>query len=397
MEMYEQHVNYKTKFLSRSFFKKLMLVGLLLFVCVFSFFFFANLLAKRIEIPKAMKETRTGQPKISNATSNVQSQRKKNSKSKYNGARYKTEGMSMKHLETKYINKSNNRCNSDRSQKETKYYGKDYGSDYIKTKYIMHKLCNENGQRLSIKQRADLVKERCQTFLKENNLRLYPSVEYRFNGEFWRSRSYDLTICLNCKVASTNTRRVIYVLDNNFTGDINNLTLPTVREYEKKCMDNFQNILAEKHRMRVMMVREPLERLLSAYRDRRAYAKHIIKDPSVSFKEYLQLILHEKTKTINRHLYPYFERCRPCEMQYDFIVLHSHFHDDIKTLLQLIGASGKADIPKRNETGYTSESSDKLLKLYFSKVPNDLIHNLWEKYYKDYYIFGFPYPSHLMN
>ncbi|XP_053407981.1 carbohydrate sulfotransferase 11-like [Mercenaria mercenaria] len=342
--MYEQHVDDKRKLLSRSFFKKLMLVGVLLAVPLS--FIFAELLTKRIETTKAVKESRMDQLKIPNTTSNVQETRKRNSKSKYKGARYETEDMSMKHLETKYVNKSHIRCDGDRSSKETKYYGTDYGSDYIKTKYIMHKLCNENGQRLSAKQRGNLVKERCQTFLKENNIRLYPNAKYRLNVDFWISRKYDFTICINTKVASTNTRRMIYALDNNFTGDINKITLPMVRKYQKNCKDNFQKLMSKKKGMRVIMVREPLERLLSAYRDRDAYAKHIIKDPSVSFKEFLQLILHEKTKTINRHLYPFFERCRPCEMQYDFIVVHKYFHDDITTLLQLIGASGKVDIPK---------------------------------------------------
>ncbi|XP_045194831.2 carbohydrate sulfotransferase 14-like [Mercenaria mercenaria] len=356
----------------------------------------SKVLAKHIEIPKAVRENRTelGQPKISNATSNIQ---EKISKAKCKGARYQTEEMTMKHLETKYINKTSDRSDGVRRPKETKYYGKDYGSDNIKTKYIMHKLFNENGHSLSAKQRANLVKERCQTFLKENNLRLNPSVKCRYDREFMRSRRYNLTICYNSKVASTNTKRVLYVLDHNFTGDITSLAAFTVGIYGKKCRNNFQQIMSEKHRISVMMVREPLERLLSAYRDSRAYAKHIIKDPSFSFKKYLQLILDRQMKKINKHMYPYFERCRPCEMQYDFIGLQHHFNDDIKAVLQDIGASGKVDIPTRNETGYTSESSDKLLKLYFSKVPNDIIHKLWEKYYKDYYIFGFPYPSHLMN
>ncbi|XP_045197269.2 carbohydrate sulfotransferase 14-like isoform X2 [Mercenaria mercenaria] len=382
--MHEQHVDCKWKFLLRFSFKKLMLVVVLLL--------------KYFEIPKAVRESRTelGQPKKSNPASNVRKTRKKNSQAKYKGAIYNTADMSMKHLETKNINKSNNRSDGEKKLKEAKYYGKDYGSDYIKTKYIMHKLFNENGHKLSAKERADLVKERCQTFLEENNLRLNHNAKYKFNREFLRSHSYNLTICYNCKVASTNTKRMLYVLDHNFTGDINNLTVPTVGIYGRKCFNNFQEIMCEKHLIRVMMVREPLERLLSAYRDRRAYAKHF-KDPSFSFTKYLQLILDEQVKNINRHIYPYFERCRPCEMQYDFIGLQNHFHDDIRTVLQYIGASGKVDIPKRNKTGYTSESSDRLLKLYFRKVPNDMLNKLWEKYYKDYYIFGFPYPSHLIN
>ncbi|XP_045187165.1 carbohydrate sulfotransferase 11-like [Mercenaria mercenaria] len=352
---------------------------------------FATVLAKDIEIHEAVRESRMEfvQLEISNATSNVQET------PDYEVAKNKTTDMSMKHHEIKYINKTNDKSDADKRRKGNKFYLKDYGSDYIKTRYIMHKLFNETGQRLSAKQRANLVSERCHTFLKENNLRLKTNTELSYNTEFGRSRSYNLTLCYNFKVASTNTNRVLYVLDHNYTGDINNLTAHMVDRYSKKCMTNFQQIMCEKHRISVMMVREPLERLLSAYRDRRPLM--FFKDRSISFKKYLQLTLDEQMINMNRHIYPYFEKCRPCEMEYDFIGLANHFNDDIREVLQHIGASGKVDIPKRNETGYTLESSDKLLKLYFNEVPNGIIHKLWEKYYKDYYIFGFPYPSHMMN
>ncbi|XP_053402149.1 carbohydrate sulfotransferase 14-like [Mercenaria mercenaria] len=384
-----QLVDSKRKILSRFFFSKLMLVGLFVFIL---------LLLHHAAIPILVGESRTVliQPKISYADSKVRMTLKKNYKIETEGAIYRTEDMSMKHHETKYINKTNYLSAGGRRLKESIYYGKDDGSDYIKTKYIMHKLLNENGQNLSARQRANLVKERCQIFLKENNLRLNPNTKCNFDREYMVSRSYNLTICYNCKVASTNSKRVLYVLDHNFTGDINNLTVLMVGIYGRKCMNYFQQIMSQKHRISVMMVREPLERLLSAYRDKRPYTGNF-KNPSFSFKKYLKLILDEKMNKMNRHIYPYFERCRPCEMQYDFIGTPNHFKDDIETVLQEIGASGKVVLPKRNETGYTSKSSDQLVKQYFSKVPNDMIHKLWEKYYKDYYIFGFPYPLHLMH
>ncbi|XP_053402167.1 carbohydrate sulfotransferase 14-like [Mercenaria mercenaria] len=388
--METQLVDSKRKFLSRFFFSKLMLVGLFVFIL---------LLVHHAEIPILVGESRTDliQPKISYADSKVRKTLKKNYKVETEGAIYRTEDMSMKHHEIKYINKTNYLSDGGRRLKESIYYGKDDGSDYIKTKYIMHKLLNENGQNLSARQRANLVKERCQIFLKENNLRLNPNKKCKFDREFMVSRSYNLTVCYNCKVASSNIKRVLYVLDHNFTGDINNLSTLMTGLYCRTLMDDFQQIMSEKrHNINVMLVREPLERLLSAYRDKRPYWGYF-KNPSFPFKEYLKLILDEKMKKMDRHIYPYFERCRPCEMQYDFIVAPNQFDDDVKTMLQAISASRKPDVPKRNETGYAPKSSDKLLKQYFSKIPNDMIHKLWEIYYKDYYIFGFPYPSHLMH
>ncbi|XP_045207866.1 carbohydrate sulfotransferase 14-like [Mercenaria mercenaria] len=329
------------------------------------------------------------------ATSKVQQTVKKSVQLGNEGARYITEKTSMKHHRTQYINKANDNSDGDRRPNETYYYRKDEGSDYIKTIYRTHKLLNDNGQNLTAKQRAKLVRERCEIFLKENNLRLYPNTKCKSDNQFMVSRRYDLVICYNCKVASTNIKRVLYALDHNFTNIINSVPGQNVSLYGKQSKKRFQQILSEKRRTNIIFIREPLERLLSAYRDKRAYRSEF-KNQSFSFREYLQLIINENMTEMDRHIYPYFERCRPCEMQYDLIGLLSNFNEDFEIVFQEIGASGKVEMPKKIETGYKSDSSDKL-KQYYQNIPNSLINKLWLKYYKDYYIFGFPYPAHLLK
>ena len=145
-----------------------------------------------------------------------------------------------------------------------------------------------------------------------------------------------------------------------------------------------------------MFVREPLERLLSAYRDKRAYVSH--KDlKSYTFKHFLEKILATELTKLNQHVYPYVERCHPCSMEFDYIGLHNNFENDMTFVLTEINALNKVAIPKQDETGYNFPTSEKLVTQYYKNVPNEMIHQMWKKYYKDFYIFGFPYPSHIMH
>ncbi|XP_045185356.2 carbohydrate sulfotransferase 14-like [Mercenaria mercenaria] len=342
---------------------------------------------RRLELP---------QSEITITTSKVQQTVMENVQQENEGARYITENKSMKQQRTQYTNNANDSSNDNRRPNETYHYWKDERSDYIKTIYITHKLLNDNGQNLTARQRAKFVRERCKSFLQENNILLYPNTRCKFDGQFMISRRYNLAICYNCKVASTNTKRVLYALDHNFTENVNSLTRRMVDPYSRQRKQKFQQVMSEKRRPNIMFIREPLERLLSAYRNKRAYTKEFT-NKSFSFRKYLQLIINENMIKLDRHIYPYFERCRPCEMQYDLIGLLSNFYDDTKMVLKVIGASGKTDIPERFATGYESDSSDKFLQQYYQKVPDSLINKLWLKYYKDYYIFGFPYPAHLLK
>lgn len=264
---------------------------------------------------------------------------------------------------------------------------------------LRHKYLTDIGPELSAKLRAQIVQKRCKTFVKENNIQFDHNKRNKYDKDAHMiSQRYNLSLCYNCKVASTNTKRIIYALDNEFTGDINTIKKSAARAYSKTCKKPFKEMFISgvNRTVSVMFVREPIERLLSAYRDRRSYPEYF-KSDSFTFKEYLKRVLDDEIEDMNRHVYPYFEKCRPCEIQYDFVVLQKNFNEDMDVILKQINAYGKIGIPERKKTGYSTSDSEKLVKKYFKKVPNEIIHQLWEKYYKDYYIFGFPYPSHLMN
>lgn len=262
--------------------------------------------------------------------------------------------------------------------------------------FQIHYGYDDKGHKMSAKERADLVIQRCEIFKKENP-NFFQGTSYRYDSEAYMvSKRYKLMLCYNCKVASTNQKRLLYALDNRYKDDLNGIKQTVSRDYAQKRYRTFEEVQSSrKGYYKVMLIREPLERLLSAFRDERSY-KLFFREAKPKFKDYLQLVLEQNTFKMNRHTYPYYERCRPCEMKYDLIGLQRTFNNDMNTVLHTIHATHIKKAPKRQKTGYNSVTTDQLLKKYYSKIPHTMIHQLWEKFYKDYYIFGFPYPKHLM-
>ena len=108
-----------------------------------------------------------------------------------------------------------------------------------------------------------------------------------------------------------------------------------------------------------MIVRDPLERILSAYKNKftlsyntyfhTRYGRKIIrkyrKNPSaeslekghdVTFQEFIQYLLDPKTpRPFNEHWRPISELARPCEIQYDVIGKYETMSEDVQYILKV--------------------------------------------------------------
>ena len=148
-----------------------------------------------------------------------------------------------------------------------------------------------------------------------------------------------------------------------------------------------------------MMVRNPLERLLSAYRDKvEKYSRNfsVTTDPSFtwlrndifkrshpelymqwvedgmkpvknSFYDFINYWLNPGGSSIahNDHFSPMIDVCKPCKVRYDFYGNFKHFDRDAQVLVDRIGASS-SDLKQ----GYYSEdsSTDQRMNVYYSTL-----------------------------
>jgi len=154
---------------------------------------------------------------------------------------------------------------------------------------------------------------------------------------------------------------------------------------------------------KLVFVREPLQRLLSADKKKflqiPSYTKDLRKEivqalrpqdfkPEgknfVKFKEFIQYFSDNMSR--NQHWRQYKKLCHQCVIDYDFIGHLETLKKDAALLLQMAGIDGRVTFPPIHKSTGPSE----VLK-YYSTVPLKYINRLGEQYRNDFEMFGYEY------
>ena len=209
--------------------------------------------------------------------------------------------------------------------------------------------------------------------------------------------------CTIPKVSSTTWKQVLGVLhglDKNMkeihTGDLWRWLYQYTEEERLKRIKTY---------FKFLFVREPLHRLLSAYKDKflrrdRECSKdariQIVKtyrpndytpnynDINITFAEFIQYFSNDVPR--NPHWRQYEKLCHPCVINYDFIGHLETLEDDAPLLLKMAGIDDRTSFPPIHK----STSTDEVLE-YYSQVPKQYITRLGELYRRDFEIFGYDY------
>ena len=233
--------------------------------------------------------------------------------------------------------------------------------------------------------------------------------------------TYKMLYCEVPKVACTNWKRILLILSGKMnTSDPERLSPALVHtEYQRKYLRTLntykphQILTKIRHYYKFMFVRNPLERVVSAYRNKFATSynkrypmrigRKIIQryrpgasqhsmqtGDDVTFEEFVMFLLDERTKQpYDIHWRPYYQICHPCMMQYDFVGKYETLNQDVDFILEELGVKHLIDFPERPNTFKTSD----VLKAVFSNISSEQVHNLWKLYSVDYSMFGYPYPD----
>ncbi|XP_029939517.1 carbohydrate sulfotransferase 14 [Salarias fasciatus] len=163
-----------------------------------------------------------------------------------------------------------------------------------------------------------------------------------------------------------------------------------------------------KHYFKFMFVRDPMERLLSAYRNKfgeiesyqKSYGVKIIKryrkvdsakGDDVTFTEFIKYLVDENEERMNEHWMPIYTLCQPCAVTYDFIGSYEHLERDSEYVLQHIGAPSHIRFPER-QTWYKPVTKE-ILHYYLCTVPQKLLKELFLKYILDFSLFAYALPN----
>ena len=207
-----------------------------------------------------------------------------------------------------------------------------------------------------------------------------------------------ILFCALQKVASTTwlqlLKRVLGVQGKRWEA------IPRLSEYSEEEM-SFK--LKSQTYFKFFFVREPFERLLSAYKHKFIrtpdYTKNIRKnivqalrpqeyDPQgenyVKFSEFIQYFSSNISR--NQHWRQYEKICHPCAINYDFIGHFETMGADGPMVLKMAGIDDRATFPSI----YESTGSDEVLE-YYSQAPPRYIRKLGEQYRSDFEMFGYEY------
>ncbi|XP_044763485.1 carbohydrate sulfotransferase 11 isoform X1 [Coccinella septempunctata] len=225
--------------------------------------------------------------------------------------------------------------------------------------------------------------------------------------------------CYVPKVACTNWKRVMMVLTGS-SNVTNLLEIPSNEAHsENSTLRLSQFPFKEateylKTYTTFMMVRHPMERLLSAFRNKfegnltsskyfqRRYGRRIIKKyrllgsknyrkqeqsrrplgSDVTLNEFVQYLINEGLKS-NEHWTSIYDLCHPCKINYTFIGKYEHLTEDTESILSIIKAP-PVKFPMTNSAHTKSK-----VREYFQMLPLKYMHSLYTLYRNDFLLFDY--------
>ncbi|XP_014214402.1 carbohydrate sulfotransferase 11 [Copidosoma floridanum] len=231
--------------------------------------------------------------------------------------------------------------------------------------------------------------------------------------------NHQLLYCYVPKVACTNWKRVLMIAMGKWRKDSSSaLEIPADLAHAPNTFRRLSNYTPSEIRARLashdklIVVRHPLERLLSAYRNKfeakherssayfqSRFGRKIIKkyraNPSeesllrgddVTFSEFVNFVTDDNENgTRNEHWNSISELCHPCLVNYNFISKYETLTEDAMEILERIG-EGSIAFPMRPQN---SEPTTKILDNYYSTLKYSQLRDLAQLYRWDFFFFDY--------
>ena len=226
------------------------------------------------------------------------------------------------------------------------------------------------------------------------------------------NEEHKVLFCFMPKVSCTTMKKVFTVMSGFYP------SIDKVRRVKIKRLDN--NIFTEEKRKHMlkdfykfMIIRDPFERLVSAYQNKlqaektqkdfvniektiilryREKKKTVEAGDKVSFTEYVRHLIETPAWKLNDHWMPYENLCRPCDVKYDFIGSIDTLERDVTYVMRQIHV---------NETKtHVKQASSALAKTklatasFFKQLPQTYFDQLLAIRKIDFELFGYPLPEY---
>jgi len=223
--------------------------------------------------------------------------------------------------------------------------------------------------------------------------------------------------CSVAKVASTNWKRIIHTLRGRFKDPLErngkkiHILLPS---FSKLSHDEI--LKRQQSYVSFMFTRHPLERVVSAYRNKlvapgndtliqrkygsiilRRYRKGLTAEQYaagriVTFQEFIRFIVQEykeeRASRLNPHWKPATLLCNPCVMNYTFLGKMDTMLEDSAYLMQHINRESGMNLRLPTKRRYDAKSGS-LVHHFYANISREMLKDLYSVYKKDFEAFGY--------
>ncbi|XP_072051138.1 carbohydrate sulfotransferase 14-like [Amphiura filiformis] len=309
------------------------------------------------------------------------------------------------------------------------YYGKETDVPSASTGVCLHSnhrtIYNRTETWLTQMRRQNHIRNICMNYynitpldVERNSSKVLDILETRLRWTYFND-DFKFMLSFIHKIGSSNWRRVFETLHNKSSIKLKSQQKDPLDTLVGKRFDKApQQIIDRLSKFtKVIFVRHPLARVLSAYKDKlvnlptswyKKKARLILevermakfgkrKKPNVTFTEFIHFITNEKLGFLSRdnHWSAIVDRYRPCEYYFDFIGHLETLDEDVNYLFQLLNID---DIVSFELSKNPTYSSSKLgLQEYFGELSDELFQKVVMKYEHDFRVFGYHIPLNVSD
>ncbi|KAM6176758.1 carbohydrate sulfotransferase 13 isoform 2-T2 [Erethizon dorsatum] len=267
------------------------------------------------------------------------------------------------------------------------------------------------------RQRRDLLRRTCSRLTRRQHLLRPEDLRHVLVDD-----AHGLLYCYVPKVACTNWKRVMLALSGRVRGDPG--AIPAHQVHAPGSLPSLADFSPSEINRRLraylafLFVREPFERLASAYRNKftrpyseafqRRYGTRIVRrlrpgaqpdalahGHDVRFAEFLSYLLDPRTRRdepFNEHWERAHALCHPCRLRYDVVGKFETLAEDAAFVLDLVGESGLSfPTPPRPKAAAVRDQAARL----FQDISPFYQRRLFDLYKMDFLLFNYSAPSYL--
>ncbi|XP_069806233.1 carbohydrate sulfotransferase 9-like [Dendropsophus ebraccatus] len=267
--------------------------------------------------------------------------------------------------------------------------------------YVEHRKANVR----SVCERNNLTKS---SFVLDRNVAAQLYVEH----------SHKFIYCEVPKVGCSNWKRIILQLNESLGLNVDELKhdqLHTSKLLIK--LSNYPPSLQKEllaNYTKVMITRDPIERVVSAYRDKflhsddseyytKVFPKMIRKlvaidsKANITFEHFARFITKENPFYRDTHWKPMYQLCDPCNIQYDFIGKFETLEQDADYVLRTIGAPPNMKYPAIKQHSNESRTNEDITISYLEMLSPILFRKLMKVYNLDFPMFEYSYYNYTIS